>query len=167
MRRLFRSGLTALVSVVASGQTPPQPAFQEADVHASAKAGNQFARGPFTSGGRYELRTQTLVDLVSKAYGVDPDKVLGGPNWLEYDRFDVFAKMPPSTSKDTAKLMLQTLLTDRFKLIAHKDTRPMPAYALVVGKGKPKLKEAAGSGETGCKFMRSAPSSSGAFPTMS
>jgi uncharacterized protein (TIGR03435 family) len=152
MRLLFRSGLTALVSVVAIGQAPPQPAFEVADVHASAKTGNQFARGPFTSGGRYELRTATMVDLISRAYGVDPDKVLGGPNWLEYDRFDVFAKTPPNTSKDTAKLMLQTLLTDRFKLVAHKDTRPMPAYALTVGKGKSKLKQADGSGETGCKM---------------
>ncbi|HEY6343810.1 MAG TPA: hypothetical protein VIY49_20135 [Bryobacteraceae bacterium] len=80
MRLLLRSGLTALVSVAAIGQTP-QPAFQEADVHGSAKTGNQFARGPFTSGGRYELRTATMVDLISRAYGVDPDKVLGGPNW--------------------------------------------------------------------------------------
>jgi uncharacterized protein (TIGR03435 family) len=156
MRLLFRSGLTALVSVVAIGQAPPQPAFEVTDVHASAKTGNQFARGPFTTGGRYELRTATMVDLISRAYGVDADKVLGGPNWLEYDRFDVFAKTPPNTSKDTAKQMLQTLLTDRFKLAVHKDTRPMPAYALTIGKGKPKLKEADGSGETGCKFMISA-----------
>jgi uncharacterized protein (TIGR03435 family) len=157
MRVLFRSGLTALVSVVAIGQAPPQPAFEDADVHASANGGNQFARGPFTNGRLYTLRTATMVDLISKAYGVDADKVLGGPNWLEYDRFDVFAKTPPNTSKDAAKLMLQTVLTDRFKLVAHKDTRPMPAYALTVGKGKPKMKEADGSGETGCKFMISAP----------
>ena len=42
--------------------------------------------------------------------------------------------------------MLQSLLADRFKLVAHKDTKPLPAYALVVGK-KPQLKEADGHGQ--------------------
>jgi uncharacterized protein (TIGR03435 family) len=89
--------------------------------------------------------------MIVRAYSVDADKVLGGPNWLEYNRFDLLAKMPPNTTQDSAKLMLQTLLSDRFKLVVHKETQAMPAFALTVGKGKPKLKEADGSGETGCK----------------
>jgi uncharacterized protein (TIGR03435 family) len=46
--------------------------------------------------------------------------------------------------------MLQALLADRFKLVVHKETRPLPVYVLTVGKS-PKLKEADGAGETGCK----------------
>jgi uncharacterized protein (TIGR03435 family) len=52
--------------------------------------------------------------------------------------------------------MLQTLLADRFKLVVRKDSRPMPAFALTVGKsGAAKLKQAGGSGKTGCKFVTS------------
>jgi uncharacterized protein (TIGR03435 family) len=39
---------------------------------------------------------------------------------------------------------------DRFKLVIHQDTRPLPTYALVVGR-KPELKEANGSEENGCR----------------
>src|SRR5271156_1677099 len=101
--------------------------------------------------GRYEIRYATMLDLVKTAYGVDADTVVGGPAWLEYDRFDVVAKAPPATSPETIKLMLQALLADRFKLVIHKDTRPIQGFVLSVGKGKPKLKEADGSGERGCQ----------------
>ena len=54
-----------------------------------------------------------MLDLIKTAYGVDPDTVVGGPSWLESDRFDVTAKAPPATSAETANLMLQELLADR------------------------------------------------------
>jgi len=92
-----------------------------------------------------------MLDLIRIAYGVDPDKVVGGPSWLEFDRFDISAKAPPSTPAETINLMLQALLADRFKLVLHKHTRPVPAFALTMGKAKPKLKEAGGSGEGGCQ----------------
>ena len=101
--------------------------------------------------GRYEIRNATMVDLVKTAYGVDDDKVLGGPSWLETDRFDVIAKAPAGATADTAKVMLQNLLADRFKLTVHKDNKPLPAYLLAAAKGAPKLKAASGSGQTGCQ----------------
>jgi len=91
-----------------------------------------------------------MVDLVGMAYGTTPDKVVGGPNWLEMDRFDVIAKVPDDFTEDARKPMLRALLEDRFKRVAHQDTRPVPALALSVGK-KPQLKEAAGTEQAGCK----------------
>jgi uncharacterized protein (TIGR03435 family) len=87
-----------------------------------------------------------MVDLISTAYGVDYDKVSAGPTWLEMDRYDVAAKLPPGSTPDSQKLMLQSLLADRFKLVVHKDTQPMPAYALTASK-HPHLKESAGDVE--------------------
>jgi len=109
-------------------------------------------RGGVLRAGRYEIRQASMVDLIRTAYGVDFDKVMSGPSWLESDRFDVIAKAPPATSADGAKLMLQTLLAARFKLVAHPDTKLLPTYALTVGKGKPKLKETESGADTGCKF---------------
>jgi uncharacterized protein (TIGR03435 family) len=145
-----------LLLSTASGQlalSVSTPAFETADVHASAHTTNPnpFMTGGVLRGGRYDLRRATMVDLIRIAYDVDPDTVLGGPNWLETDRFDIVAKVPPETSPETIKLMLQALLADRFKLALHKDTKPMPAFVLTLGKGKPKLKEADGSGNTGCQ----------------
>ncbi|HLK67925.1 MAG TPA: TIGR03435 family protein [Bryobacteraceae bacterium] len=131
-----------------SGDAPPQ--FEIADIHTSAKATFPFARQSPVRGGRFEIKNATMVDLIRTAYGIDNDKVLGGPNWLEMDRFDVIAKVPADSTADTHKLMLQLLLADRFKLLLHKDNKPLPTYALVAGK-KPLMKESDGSGDTGCR----------------
>ena len=152
----------ALLSGAAFSQTgEPSPIFEISDVHVSpTSATNLFRKGPVMRGGRYELRAATMVDLVAIAYGLQNDKVLGGPSWLEMTRFDVIAKAPPDSTLDTLKPALQKLLADRFKLAVHKDTRPLPTFALVAGK-KPLLKEAAGSEQTGCKPQTGSPGTGG------
>lgn len=145
-------GLAALLSVGVFGQAPDaKPAFQIADVHPSPHGMQPFMQGGFLHGDRYVLKQATMVDLISTAYGVEADNVVGGPNWLELHRFDIIAKAPPATPSETLKLMLQSLLADRFKLVVHKDTKPLDAFLLAQGKGKPKLKEAEGSGPPGCQ----------------
>jgi uncharacterized protein (TIGR03435 family) len=146
------------------GQSPEtKSAFEAADVHVSRTTRYPGLRGPMLRNGRYEIHLATMVDLVAKAYGVDQVRVLGGPVWLENDRFDVIAKVPSGTTPDTAKPMLVTLLADRFKLVVHNDSRPMTAYALKAGK-HPQLKEADGTGDTGCKFTPPSPTASGGPP---
>src|SRR6185436_15884438 len=138
-------GMAALLSAVTSGQsTESTPVFAVADVHASPRSTTPAMRVS-SRAGRYEIRNATMVDLVRTAYTVDADNVLGGPSWLEYDRFDVVALMPASTTPDAQKLMLQALLADRFKLAVRRDTKPAAGLVLVMGKGKHKLKEAADS----------------------
>jgi uncharacterized protein (TIGR03435 family) len=152
MRTFACTGSLVLLSAVAFSQsTQTSPAFEIADVHAVPPGANQFMRGGLMRAGRYELRTATMVELIKTAYGVDDDNVIGGPSWLESDRFDVIAKAPPSASPETIRLMLQALLADRFKLVVHSDTKSLPEYVLTVGKGRSKLKEADGLGETGCQ----------------
>ncbi len=153
MARAFASIICILFfSIVLFAQSAAtNAAFDTADVHVSARSKNLNMTGGVIRSGRYELRRATMVDLIRTAYSVDAESVVGGPSWLESDRFDVIATVPPDTSQDTAKLMLQTLLADRFKLMVHMDTKPMPAFVLSLGKGKPKLKESEGSGNTGCQ----------------
>ena len=85
MRAFAFSSLVALLSVGAFGQTAGAPDFELADVHASARGTSQYTRGGFLRGDRYELRTATMLSLIHEAYGVDYDKILGGPGWLETD----------------------------------------------------------------------------------
>jgi uncharacterized protein (TIGR03435 family) len=63
-----------------------------------------------------------------------------GPDWLNTERFDIAATMPPSTTQAQFRLMLQSLLADRFHLAYHRETKEVPAYTLVIAKGGAKLK---------------------------
>jgi uncharacterized protein (TIGR03435 family) len=144
--------LVALLTGAAFGQgTDTPPAFEAADVHVSAPSTNPFMRGEILRGNRYELRNATMVDLIRTAYGVDGETVVGGPSWLESDRYDVIAKAPPASSPEILKTMLQSLLADRFRLVIHNDKKPLPVYSLTLGKRKLQLKETDGAGEIGCK----------------
>jgi len=145
--------LALLSSPVFSQSLEAPPAFEIADVHTSPQRRFPFMDGGNLRGDRYVLHQATMVDLIAAAYGLDPSNVQEGPIWLETDRFDIIAKAPPTTSKDTIKLMLQSLLADRFKLVVHTGSAPMPAYVLSVGKVKPKLKEADDSGKSDCQFQ--------------
>jgi uncharacterized protein (TIGR03435 family) len=132
-------------------QGPDTPAtFVIADVHVSPKSVNRFPRITPARGGRFEAKNASMVDLIRFAYNFDADKILGGPSWLEMDRFDIIAKAPPDTSPEMRNEMLQSLLAERFKLVVHKEVKPLPTHALVVGK-KPQLKDADGSEESACK----------------
>jgi len=90
-----------------------------------------------------------MLDLIRTAYNVDPEKISGGPSWIEMDRFDVFAKIPAASTVESRRLMLQAMLADRFKLSVHNDTRQMPAFALTAGKHL-QLKESDGSEQAKC-----------------
>jgi uncharacterized protein (TIGR03435 family) len=156
----------ALLSGAASGQSnPTPPAFEIADVHTSAHSNDPWMRGGRLSGDKYILRDATMVDLVAAAYGVDAKNVLGGPAWLEHDRFDIAAKAPRTTSPENVKLMLRTLLVDRFKLVVHTDIKPEPAFVLSQGKGKPKLKEATDPDKSGCQYQPPPPNTANAAPS--
>src|SRR5262249_49388647 len=135
------------------GQAPEKPkAFELADVHVSPPSGLaqiQMSGGVTPRNGRFEIRNATMLDLVRTAYSVEPEKVVGGPNWLASDRFDVIAKAPAGTTKENARLMLRELLAERFGLTVHNDSRPLPVFALTAGSGKHKLKVSDGA-SSGC-----------------
>src|SRR5262249_50576008 len=135
------------------GQTPEKlPTFDAADVHASPKNPNPNVQslGGFARGGRYQFRNATMLDLISSAYGVDPEKVLGGPSWLETDRFDILAKAPTSVTPANTKLMLRSLLADRFKLVIHNEDKQMNAWVMTALKPGSQIKESQGGGPTNC-----------------
>jgi uncharacterized protein (TIGR03435 family) len=102
-------------------------------------------------GDRYILRQASMADMISTAYHVDITNVQGGPSWLEMQRFDIQAKTAPGTSGDDLRLMLRSLLADRFHLVVHNGSASMPAFILAPGREKTKMKPAAGSGDPSCE----------------
>lgn len=84
------------------------------------------------------MRDVTLHACIKWAYGVQDSQVFG-PDWLTVDRFDITAKAPSPVPVAQLRLMLQSLLADRFQLTLHHDSRTISGYAMVVGKDGPKL----------------------------
>lgn len=161
LRTPARLSCAALLASAAWCQSSPIPAFDIADIHPSpreqwVKKPTNNMQGGFLLAGRYELHRATMLDLIRTAYSLDAEKIYGGPSWLDYDRFEVIAKAPPDTRPETLRLMLQSLLADRFKLVVKMDTRPMPAYVLSMGKDKAKMKASDDSGPGRCQSARGA-----------
>lgn len=153
VRALVYAGFAAFFVRAVFAQTgDTTPKFGMVDIHASPPNSILEMRSRF-SRGRYELKNATVVDLIRTAWSVDADKVVGGPDWLDTDRFDVIAalsdKTPTGSTPDTLKTMLRKLLVDRFQLVARNDMRGLPAYAMTVGRKSP-LKQADGSEAAGC-----------------
>ncbi len=88
---------------------------------------------------RFSARNITLNLLIRLAWNVREYQILGGPAWINSDRFDISAKTPVEVENDQMMLMLQRLLEDRFSLVIHHETRELPVYALVISKRGPKL----------------------------
>lgn len=138
---LFSGAAFGQAGIIASGTSAP--AFEAADVHVSAKSRMPSMAAGGLRGTRYLVRQATMVDLISLAYDIDNDKILAGPKWLDTDRFDVSARAPSGSTPEQVKLMLQTLLAERFSLKFHKDSKELPGFVLSTGSGKPKMKPAA------------------------
>jgi len=101
--------------------------------------------GPGTSDpGRIHYPMVTGRFVLTKAYGVSDFQIVG-PDWLDRDRYDIDATMAAGTTMQQFRTMLQNLLADRFQMAAHREPREYSGFALVVGKGGPKLKESADS----------------------
>jgi uncharacterized protein (TIGR03435 family) len=76
----------------------------------------------------------TLQHLIAEAYRVQPYQVFGGPNWLDFDEYDVDAKADGPTTSEQLAAMLRGLLADRFRLSLHRETRELRVYDLVTDK---------------------------------
>ncbi|MGB9455525.1 MAG: TIGR03435 family protein [Bryobacteraceae bacterium] len=98
--------------------------------------------GMKTDAARVDIGFMSLTDLIGIAYDVKSYQI-SGPDWMGGmgERFDILAKMPEGATKEQVPAMLQALLADRFKLAIHRESKERPVYALVVGKGGPKMKE--------------------------
>jgi uncharacterized protein (TIGR03435 family) len=135
----MRIGLLVFVVALVLAQQPP--AFDVASVKVSPPIGgqNNFV-GMRVDAGRVHIANFGLNALIFRAYGVESDQIVGIPNEFRYPlSYEIDATFPSDTNKDQVPLMLQTLLAERFKLVAHRETRPTPIYALVVAKSGPKL----------------------------
>ena len=145
-RTLVGSSMLVFATFPLFAQNAPL-SFEAASLKATASPGTQerimrrMSGGPGSSDpGRFTYTNITLKSLVQMAYNLKEYQV-EGPDWIDGAGYDLVATMPPGTTKEQASQMMQTLLAERFKFQFHRETKPIPQFALVVGKGGLKLKE--------------------------
>jgi uncharacterized protein (TIGR03435 family) len=139
MKRFFAGvGLCVFASCAAFAQGNP-PAFEVASIkQAAPQAPGRMMVRMGGDAGRVDYANVSLKDVLARAYNMKRFQV-SGPSWLDNERYDITAKVPDGVKPEQVPAMLQVLLAERFKMVAHKETKEQPVYALVVGKGGPKL----------------------------
>jgi uncharacterized protein (TIGR03435 family) len=133
----LNAGIIVAVTVtLAAEQTNPE--FAVASVRRNnANCCEKYGLGHGKAQGSYV----TLKTLIAWAYQVQQFQVRGGPSWITSERFDLEAKTEDQKADFASlRLMLQSLLADRFRLKLHRATKESPVYSLVIAKGGPKIK---------------------------
>ncbi|HEY1307937.1 MAG TPA: M56 family metallopeptidase [Vicinamibacterales bacterium] len=125
-------------------QDRPRLSFEVASVKPN-KSGETTSFLQARPGGNFAVGNMTLRGLIFFAYGLQGFQLVGGPDWVATERFDITAKaaadVPPTPIGRTSPeaLMLRSLLEDRFRLSAHRETRDLPIYALVIARADGRL----------------------------
>lgn len=151
----------------------PTTEFEAATIKVN-KSGGQMKRIQPKPGGRIEVENLKLADLITIAWNFDfdNDRVVGLPKWAEADAYDIIAKTailpgekPPAF--DDLKVMLRSLLIERFNIKTHEEQQPVKVWTLTVAKRGAKLKEADPSTRSNCTpSMGQAGSGSAALPAI-
>ncbi len=119
------------------------PSFEFAKIHPSDPNDPRAAQGwSFDSEGhRIECKQATLLDILSVVYEIQPRQAVGGPAWLNKDRYDISGvpDVPGEPNPHQLREMYKRLLAERFHLVLHRETREMPIYAVTIAKGGPLL----------------------------
>jgi uncharacterized protein (TIGR03435 family) len=134
-------------------ELPPSPVRMPADAKPEFVVATIKPSRPDAPRGGYGIRGQdvtttnvTVSWMIKLAYNVHANQISGAPSWLDSERYDTVGRSntPGEPSRDQMKLMIQKLLVDRFQLRFHTEKKELPVYAMVLGKGGPKLAVSAG-----------------------
>ena len=116
----------ALLVAVLAGQA--LPSFEAASIkrNVTREARIRFETPP----GRLNAVNVPLRFVIRQAYRVPESRIVGGPGWLDSDRFDILATAAGGATADGVREMLRALLKERFALALRMEAREMPAYVL-------------------------------------
>ena len=123
MRMLAAVLLCSATTLIAQSE----PTFEAASLKRNTSLNDYGGGGP-RPGGRYRLTNMPARSMISVAWSIPTNRVLGGPGWVAVDRFDLDATMKETATPDEMRAMLRSLLRDRFMLAAHVEQRDLPVY---------------------------------------
>lgn len=120
------------------------PAFEVASIHPN------LSGSPNTNldmeGGRFTMVNGSLKTLIRNAYDILGFQLAGGPSWIDSERYDIVATTPGVVTygSEQFRLLLHSLIADRFGVKVHWETREGPIFVLTVDKGGPRITPAVG-----------------------
>jgi uncharacterized protein (TIGR03435 family) len=119
-----------LLAALVLGQSAP--AFDVTSVKVNTSGPDAPIRYQPMPGGRLTITNVSLRMVAGWAYGVQFFQLAGGPDWADVTRFDISAKASGNPTTAAMRVMLRALLTDRFRLAVHDESREMAVFALIV-----------------------------------
>jgi uncharacterized protein (TIGR03435 family) len=130
----------------ATPSTAEKPRFEVISIRPGDKNGH-LSDAAFQPGGRFRVINLNLHGLIAQYYGMPYAQVIGGPKFIDEDLWDIEARSEEGKyplkngllDPDLAKLMVQSMLEDRFKLKVHRETRMLAGYEMVIAKGGPNI----------------------------
>jgi uncharacterized protein (TIGR03435 family) len=162
MRYLASVLLVCLWMVVPSAQTAPpsagdQPRFDVASV--KPNPGADASGGMRLSPGRVTFIAHPLIEVIAYANrnergGRRFARILGAPDWVGRERFDITATFTPGATPAAVAAMLRMLLAERFTFRAHSETRPLQTYVLLKDRGDGRLGPGMRQSSADCKAVR-------------
>jgi uncharacterized protein (TIGR03435 family) len=126
---LLLAGLAAAVVPLAA-QQQAAPAFEVASLRQNVSGAGSYSVN--FKGETFATTNVPFVVLIQVAYEITAPQIVGGPDWVHSDRFDIVAKMAANATQDRMALMLRTLLEDRFKLRLRNEKREMAIFELAL-----------------------------------
>ena len=138
---LVAAACVAALCTAAAGVQEPKPAFEVASVKRQASfvpPSPPSGPAPAVSAAFYRVNA-TVVTLVRFAYGVTDAQVIGGPEWIRKDMFEINARAADALPQDGMRPMVASLLEDRFKLTIRREQRQMRGEVLVLARDDRRL----------------------------
>jgi uncharacterized protein (TIGR03435 family) len=130
MTRRFVTALLCASGLVVAAQ---RPTFEVASIKRNIEVSDRaFVRNE--QGGRISVGNNTLRNIVRNAWRLQNFQIVGGPDWINTERWDIVAKAADNPQPEQLLIMLQNLLIDRFKLVIKREMRDTPIYALVLAR---------------------------------
>jgi uncharacterized protein (TIGR03435 family) len=154
MRHTIAS-LLAVLLIAEAHARQKNPSFEVASIKRSAPdaAGTSWGTQP---GGRWAMRNMAVSVMIREAYPTPARDLVGAPAWVTSERYDVNAKADGNPTRDEIRLMLRTMLAERFKLAVHQDTREQPVYALVIARSDGRTRPGLVRSTTDCDAVTAA-----------
>lgn len=140
MRRWWIAGALAVTTVVALEAQTTKPTFEVASVKKRESAVFQgFPPRSVRDHGIFTSVAETVTTLVQFAYNIRADLIVDGPAWARTDLFEVNARAGADVPSDQIRLMVQSLLDERFKLVIRREPREMQHFVMVVARNDGRL----------------------------
>lgn len=89
--------------------------------------------------GRGLVAQASLADFIQYAYGLQGYQLRGGPKWIASQGYEISAKTGAESADEEIQVMLRSLLSERFRLVVHQESRILPSLVLTAGRAKPKM----------------------------